>query len=129
MLPRKCDVTRERLQSPLGLYPVKKYAIVLGLAAALAGGTWYVQSPRHPVLSEKLLTFAPFTRSDMRDVVSATGVLETSDLIVVGSEYPGTVQTIYAKANDIVLEGTTLATLDDRRIKLKLEEADDNVRM
>ena len=68
-------------------------------------------------------------RGVMRDVVSATGILETRDIIVVGSELPGTIQTLYAKSNDIVVEGTTLAKLDDRRIKLKVEEAKDNVAM
>jgi len=108
---------------------VKKFALFLVLAAAVAGGVWYAQTPRHPVLSEKLLTFAPFTRGVMRDVVSATGILETRDIIIVGSELPGAIQTIYAKSNDIVVEGTTLAKLDDRRIKLKVEEAKDNVAM
>ena len=112
-----------------GKSPVKKLAIVLALVGAVAGGYWYVNSSHHPVLSEKVLTFAPFTRGVMRDVVSATGILETQDIVIVGSEIPGTVQTTYAKANDIVVEGTTLATLDDRRIRLKVEEADDNIRM
>jgi macrolide-specific efflux system membrane fusion protein len=108
---------------------VKKIAIALGLAAVLAAGYWYYQSPRPPVLSEKVLTFAPFTHGVMRDVVSATGILETRDIIIIGSEIPGTVQTLHAKANDIVFEGTMLAALDDRRIKLKVDEADDNYRM
>ncbi len=110
--------------------PVKKTVILLCLAAAvLGGGYWYANSPRHPVLSEKVLTFAPFTRGTMRDVVSATGILETRDIAVVGSEIPGSVQTLYAKVNDIVIEGTTLATLDDRRTRLKVDEAEDGVRM
>ncbi len=109
---------------------MKKYAILLILtAAALGGGYWYLTSPRHPVLSEKLLAFAPFTRGAMRDVVSATGILETRDIAVIGSEIPGAVQRLYANVNDIVVEGTTLATLDDRRIRLKVEEAEDGVRM
>lgn len=69
------------------------------------------------------------TRGIMRDVVSSTGVLETKDIAVVGSEIPGTIHALYGKANDTVIEGTTLATLDDRRIRLKIEEAEDNVRM
>lgn len=68
-------------------------------------------------------------RGTIRDVVSATGVLETRDFAVVGCEIPGTVHAFYGKTNDIVLEGTTLATLDDRRIRLKIQEAEDNVRM
>jgi multidrug efflux pump subunit AcrA (membrane-fusion protein) len=107
---------------------VKKLVILLGLAALLAGGYWYVSSPRHPVLSEKVLTFAPFTRGAMRDVVSATGILETRDIVLVGSEIPGVVHMLYGRVNDVVVEGMTLATLDDRRIRLKVDEADDNIR-
>lgn len=109
---------------------MKKSAIILGLLAALAGtGFWYVNASRHAGLSERALTFAPMTRGPMRDVVSATGVLETRDIVVVGSELVGAVHTLYAKTNDTVVEGTTLATLDDRRIRIKIDEAEDNIRL
>src|SRR6187402_2483200 len=108
---------------------VKKFAIFLVLAAAMGGGIWYWQTPRHPVLSEKALAFAPFTRGTMRDVVSATGILETRDLMLVSSEMPGTLQHVYSRVNESVAEGTTLATLDDRRIRLQVEEAENGIRV
>jgi multidrug efflux pump subunit AcrA (membrane-fusion protein) len=114
-----------RINAPFdGARHVKKTLLLLSLTAALlAGGVWFVQRPRHPVLSEKNLSFAPFLKGTMHDVVSATGILEPRDLVLVGSELPGTLQDLHGRINDVVMEGTLLATLDDRKFKLKVEEA------
>ena len=111
-----------------GLDTVKKTLLLLLLTAALAGaGYWYVTRPRHPALTERNLTFAPFLKGTMRDVVSATGILEARDLLLVGSELPGTVQELHARVNEVVTDGTLLATLDDRKVRLKMEEAQNNL--
>ncbi len=103
---------------------VKKTLLLLALTAALAGAAyWRFAMPQHPTLSDKNITLAPFLHGTMRDVVSATGVLEPRDLVTVGSEVPGTVQTLSVRVGDTVTEGAILATLDDRRYRLKLEEA------
>src|SRR3712207_3507262 len=65
----------------------------------------------------------------MRDVVSATGVVEPREIVVVSAEMPGTVQSLSARVNDTVVEGTELARLDDRKILHKLEEARNGVQL
>ena len=109
---------------PPGLEIVKKTLLFVAITAALAAAAyWRFAGPQHPVLSEKNVTLAPFLHGTMRDVVSATGILEPRDQVVVGSEIPGTVQTLHVRVGDVVSEGAVLATLDDRKYRLKLEEA------
>ena len=103
---------------------VKKLLIVLVLAGAAGVGVYYWRfAPRNHTLIESQLTFAPLQQATMRDIVSATGMLEARDLVVIGSEMPGVVQVVHGKVNQVVTEGTPLAQLDDRKLRLKLEEA------
>jgi len=67
---------------------VKKLLIVVSLFALAVGAAWWWRASRGQTLNESAVTFAPFLRGDMRDIVSATGVLETRDSVVVGSELP-----------------------------------------
>jgi len=107
---------------------VKKLLIVLVLAGAAAAGVYYLRfAPRNHTLTESQITFAPLQQATMRDIVGATGMLEARDLVVVGSEMPGVVQTVLGKVNQVVTEGSILAQLDDRKLRLKLEEAANGV--
>ncbi|HWY87982.1 MAG TPA: efflux RND transporter periplasmic adaptor subunit [Gemmataceae bacterium] len=96
--------------------------------AALAGILLWLFIPHGASLTEKSLTFATIQHGTMVDVVSATGVVEPRDLVVVSTEAPGMVNVLLARVNDVVGEGTVLATLDDARIQLKVEEAENGVR-
>lgn len=108
---------------------MKKFLALLGIAcAAAAGAYWHFAQPGGPLLTEAKLTFVAVQRATLRDVVSATGIVETHDLLVVGSELPGTVVRLLAKVNDPVVDGQELASLDDRRFALKVEEADNGKR-
>jgi multidrug efflux pump subunit AcrA (membrane-fusion protein) len=103
---------------------MKKLLVVTLFAVAVGGGllAWYGW-PRGPVLSERVLTFANIQRATLRDVVSATGLVEPRETIFVSSEMPGTVTRLVARANDTVVEGAELGQLDDQKIALKLDEA------
>ncbi len=101
---------------------------MIALAAATTGGLFYYSRLTQPtVLTEASLTLAPVQKGTIRDLVSATGILQTRDLLLVGVEVPGTIQYLYAKVNDTVGEGTTLASLDDRKMRLKLDESHNGV--
>jgi HlyD family secretion protein len=109
---------------------VKKLLLFLLCAgAALAGVYGWTHLTRTHPLNEKSLTFANLEVVTMRDVVSATGLVEPRELLVVSSEMPGTLARLHARVNDVVAEGTELALLDDRKIALKLDEARDGVRV
>jgi membrane fusion protein, macrolide-specific efflux system len=107
-----------------GLNIVKKWLLLLLLATAVAGGVyyWHANAGVHP-LTEKVLTFAEVRQATIRDVVSATGLVEPREIVIVSSESPGTVVRISGRVGKTVIEGEELAHLDDSRIALKVEEA------
>jgi multidrug efflux pump subunit AcrA (membrane-fusion protein) len=108
---------------------VKKLLVFLLLAGSLAGGVyWWRFAPRTYSLSEEQLGFAPMQRATMRDVISATGLVKPREVVLVGSEMPGVVTHVSGKINQRVSDGTVLVQLDDRKVRLKLEEADNGVR-
>jgi HlyD family secretion protein len=99
--------------------------MLLGLILiAAVGGLYLWQGPgRAPVLTERGLSFANLQFGSMRDVVSATGLVEPCEIVLVGSEMPGTVAHLSARVNETVAAGAELAQLDDRKSLLRLEEA------
>jgi multidrug efflux pump subunit AcrA (membrane-fusion protein) len=103
---------------------MKKLLVFALFTAILLGGllAWYAW-PRGPALSERTLTFANVQQATLRDVVSATGLVEPRETVFISSEMPGTVTRLLARANDLVSEGTELGQLDDQKIMLKLDEA------
>src|SRR5438105_5743680 len=103
--------------------------IALVFAAAVCGLVGWVSWPRSHSLSEKNLTFANVQVATLRDVVSATGVVEPREIVLIGSEMPGTVTRLLARANDQVTEGAELGQLDDRKLTLKLQEAKNGVQI
>ncbi len=109
---------------------MKKWLLVLGGISVIAAGLyyWLVGIGVQP-LSEKSLTFAVVRRTTMRDVVSATGLVEPRETVVVSGETPGTIVRIFGRIGDTVLEGKELAQLDDRQIVLKIEEASNGIKV
>ncbi len=105
----------------------KLLGIILFTGVVLGGGIAWYAWPRGPALSERTLTFAHVQRATLRDVVSATGFIEPSELVYIGSEMPGTVTRLLARANDIVVEGAELGQLDDQKWTLKVDAARDGV--
>ena len=103
---------------------MKKWLFFLLLSVAAGGGLyfWWGLTGVQP-LHEKSLKFAEVRQVTMRDTVSAIGLVEPREIVIVSSEAPGTILTISKRIGDTVLESAELAQLDDRRIVLKIEEA------
>src|SRR5437868_10198266 len=109
---------------------MKKALTVSLVAAAILGGLYaWLAWPHTRALSEGSLTFATVQKATLRDLVSATGLIEPREVIYVGSEMPGTVTRLVVRANDVVTEGAELGQLDDRKILLKVEEAANGVQV
>jgi multidrug efflux pump subunit AcrA (membrane-fusion protein) len=109
---------------------MKKWLFLLLLAAAIGGGAYYWFSGSHvQPLTEKSLTFAEVRQGTIRDIVSATGLIEPREIVVVSSETAGTVVQLWGRIGDEVYEDAKLAQLDDRRIKLKLQEATNGMQL
>lgn len=109
---------------------MKKWLFLLLLAAVAGGGAYYwFGTTRTQNLTEKSLTFAEVRQTAIRDIVSATGLVEPRETVVVSAETPGTIMRLWGRVGDLVTEGGDLAQLDDRKIGLKYEEAENGILM
>jgi HlyD family secretion protein len=109
---------------------VKKLLLFLVLVGAgLVGIAVWINLPRSLSVSEKIFTYATVEKGDMMESISATGVvsIQANQMLLVSAEMPGTAVAIHGKVNDLVPEGATLLKLDDRKIQLKLEEANNGL--
>lgn len=109
---------------------MKKW-LFLAVVLLLGGGTAYYWWTGRGLqqLQEKTLTFAELRKTTIRDIVSATGLVEPREIVFVSSESPGTVARLKGAVGESVIEGAELAQLDDRRIVLKVEEARNGIKL
>jgi len=90
------------------------------LAALAAAGTYFRlnASTERPALST-----ATVTRGDVVETVEATGTVQPVDLVEVGSQVTGTVQSLGADFNDRVTAGQILARLDPASLQAQVDQA------
>jgi HlyD family secretion protein len=104
---------------------LKKLLLVLVLfGAAVTGAVYWFNRPRTLAVHPDLFTYEAVARGTMTDTVSATGLVQPRQLVLVGSDAAGTVVDLPADVNDTVEEGQVLLRLDDRRARLRLQEAE-----
>ena len=97
---------------------VKVIVIVLVLAGAAAGGAaLYMRSTRAEPFSFRTM---PVTRGDLLATISATGIVEPEELVDVGAQVAGRINSFGKDVRDkpvdygsVVDEGTVLAQIDD----------------
>jgi HlyD family secretion protein len=70
---------------------------------------------------------APVDMGPIRNVVNATGVVQTVVTVQVGSQVSGQVEELYADYNSVVKHGQLLAKLDPRNFQAQLENAQASV--
>src|ERR1041385_4808983 len=70
---------------------------------------------------------APVERGPLRNIVNATGVVQTVVTVQVGSQVSGQVVEIYADFNSIVKRGQLLAKLDTRNFDAQVQNAEASV--
>src|SRR5246127_2125562 len=63
---------------------------------------------------------ASIDRGPLRNVVNATGVVQTVVTVQVGSQVSGQVEELYADFNSVVKHGQLLAKLDPRNFQAQL---------
>lgn len=94
---------------------IRLSAIVALLLVCLGGGLWWrarAGTARQvaPYLTE------PLRRGDLNLIITATGNLEPTNQITVGSEISGLVQSVFVDLNDRVTKGQPLAQIDTAKL-------------
>jgi HlyD family secretion protein len=91
----------------------------LAFAALAALVAWSLAGDRDGLA----YTTEPARRGDLRVTVTATGTLEPTNQVDVGSEISGTIRTVEVDYNDVVGSGQVLARLDTSRIDAQVQQA------
>ena len=101
-----------------------KALIALGLVIVVAILAFSARRQRTP--SSQYFTSQVDT-GPLRNVVNATGVVQTVVTVQVGSQVSGQVEELYADFNSVVRRGQLLAKIDPRNFQAQVENADASV--
>src|SRR5512138_3372922 len=102
----------------------KKVLIALGFVAVVAILAFSALRQRTP--TSQYFT-AAVEQGPLRNVVNATGVVQTVVTVQVGSQVSGQVEELYADFNSVVKHGQLLAKLDPRNFQAQVENAQASV--
>src|SRR4029077_9401642 len=102
----------------------KLLLVLLLLGAAVTGAVYWFNRPRTLAVHPDLFTYENVARGTLTETVSATGLGQPRELLLVGSDSAGTVVELPADVNDSVEEGQVLLRLGDRRARLKVAEGE-----
>lgn len=92
------------------------WLMLILVALAVGAGVWYWSSPE-PVPTYQAIKAK---RDTIRTVVSATGTLQPTSEVEVGSELSGRIKHIYVDYNDTVTKGQILARLDTEKLEAQV---------
>lgn len=99
----------------------KWWLLAGGLLLVLLGWwaykSWFAQKPAPPLITTEV------TRADLEDAVLATGTIQASKLINVGSQASGQVKKLYVQVGDVVAVGQPIADIDATRQQNELKDA------
>jgi HlyD family secretion protein len=101
---------------------MKRIAIVAVLVAAVAGGGWYWWQSRSAD-GEVKYRVAKVERGPMAAVVVASGTLNATTTVQVGSQISGQVKDIYADFNTAVKKDQVIARIDPSTFELRVNQA------
>src|SRR5579871_1215432 len=111
-------------------FPVKKLLSALIVAGVVLGGAAYGWHLWQEHKNERVAyTFASVAKGTLEETVSANGMLQPRDVLIVGSEMSGKVVAVLADYNQTVREGDVLLRLDDRLARMQLEKAETAVKL
>lgn len=128
--------SRSPVRTPLGTgvldkarggSPKMKKALILVVLALLIGvGGWRWWQGRQQAKQIEYAT-APLTRGPIESLVSATGTLQASETVEVGSQVSGTIARLAADFNDHVKKGQVLAVMDTEILDAAVTDAESGV--
>src|SRR5215510_10527786 len=103
---------------------MKKLIAIFVLLAGAGGATWYYYNYGRPKEKPQVIT-AAVSRQNIVEVVQATGSLEATRLVPVGSQVSGTVKDLHGvDYNSIVKAGQVIAELDPALLQTKVAIAE-----
>jgi HlyD family secretion protein len=91
------------------------WAVLVLLAAAGAAAWWW--SGQRQAAAAPRYTTQPVTRGALTVTVTASGTLQPTTQVAIGSELSGTVAQVLVDVNDRVKKGQVLVALDDARLR------------
>lgn len=92
------------------------------IAAAVGGWMWWSHSASSRAAAPAFVT-EPLRRGNIALTVTATGNLEPTNEVTVGSELSGTTLEVFVDTNDHVTKGQPLAKLDTRKLSEQTESS------
>lgn len=96
--------------------------LLLVIAGGAAGWWWWDQNQKAKNAGPAYGT-EPIQRGDIKLVVTATGNLEPTNQVTIGSELSGTTQEVFVDTNDKVTKGQPLAKIDVRRLSAQIDSS------
>lgn len=101
----------------------RKRRLLVALALVLGGSAAWWAWGRSPSSADLPLSFLtePLSRGSVALTVTATGNLEPTNEVTVGSELSGTILEVYVDSNDLVKKGQALAKLDPTKLTQETE--------
>ena len=104
---------------------LSKLIIIAVFAIAIAATAWYFFKPAP---EQNQFITADVSRGDIENSVLATGVLEATKMVSVGSQVSGQVKKMYVVLGDQVKQGQLIAQIDSIRQENELKTAEANIK-
>jgi HlyD family secretion protein len=90
--------------------------VLIAVLALGAAGAWFWLGQRQAAATPQYQT-QPATRGALTVTVTASGTLQPTTQVAIGSELSGTVARVFVDVNDRVKKGQVLVALDDARLR------------
>lgn len=101
----------------------RRIILPAGVIALLIGGILAWKGLASPSANDVIYVTEPLQRGDLKITVTATGNLEPTNEVTVGSELSGTAIEVLVETNDRVSKGQVLAKLDTSKLERQRESS------
>ncbi|WP_193211711.1 efflux RND transporter periplasmic adaptor subunit [Luteolibacter marinus] len=103
--------------------PAKKIIIPVVVLALLGGAAFFYLRKEEAVNQGTTYVTRPVEKADIAILVTASGNLEPTNQIVIGSELSGTVMEVFVDTNDAVKKDQPLLRLDTSKLEQQIERS------
>ena len=100
----------------------KKYLVVLVVVVVIAGLSFFFLNSQSGE-PEYSISTVPVERGSVNNVITATGTLEATNTVVVGTQVSGVIEKLYVDFNSRVEKGQLIAELDKSTLLSSLQTA------